>query len=301
MVGLLLAIVGVVVPIIWDLFRSSASLELKQTGRTTIIQRNDSFEKLHVEYDGKPIKELASVRFQLANTGSLPIRDSDLVAPPTVHFPNSHPVLDARIESTFPSNLSASITRGSDPTTVSVTFPLLNPGDNVQYVVLIGQTSPMNFTANARIVGLSKLKVVTQPDAPLRVERQRSWVVYPVGIFSIFLLLGVLVGLCDIPKERRFKKMVRENLFQIPEDLTTETATQFVSSNLSWTTASERKGVFAFLDTLPIGQPLANDERDRLARLMQDCSAAATSNVTMVIVVSIISLVGFSYVLVQFL
>jgi hypothetical protein len=132
MVGLLLAIAGVVAPILWDLLRSSASLELKQTGRTAIIQRNDSFDKLHVEYDGKAIQELASVRFQLANTGSRPIRDSDLVSPPTIHFPNSHPVLDARIESAFPSNLVASITRGADPTDVIITFPLLNPGDNIQ-------------------------------------------------------------------------------------------------------------------------------------------------------------------------
>ena len=218
-----------------------------------------------------------------------------------MHFPESYPVLDARIESFFPENLTASINLGANGT-VSLTFPLLNPGDNIRFVVLIADSSPIHFQADARVVGLSKMKVTTQPEEPAKAGRRISWVVYPVGLFSVFLLVVALVGiLSQFPKERRFKKMVRENQFQIPEGLLPDAAKQYVSSQLSWATDSDRKHPLNFLDSLPAGSVLAPEERGRLEQLMRESAAAATSNLTIGIVVVLISLIGCGYVLAQVL
>lgn len=299
--GLILAVLGVVSPIVWDLFRNSSALELRHTTRTTIIRRNENLDKLSVHYDGRPVKELVSLRFSLANTGSKPIREADLVAPPTIRFADSTPILDARIEHTYPSNLAAVMKVAQKPPGVSVTFPLLNPGDNLQFSVLIGDSAATKFEADARIVGVPDMKVVTHAEEPSRAVRHGSWTAYFVGGLGVCLGLIGMIGATDVPKERRLKKLLLQNEFHLPPGLTRDTAIPYVSTQLSWTTRAERSAVLVFLQSLPADRVLAPDEIDNTERLMRECSAAATPNLVMVIVVWTLAALGLTYAAVQLL
>jgi hypothetical protein len=77
-VGILLALVGIVFPIIWDRYRARSSLELQFISLTTLVEKSDQLDKLSIIYNGENLNQISRAEFILVNSGRVPIVETSL-------------------------------------------------------------------------------------------------------------------------------------------------------------------------------------------------------------------------------
>ena len=136
LIGLLLATVGLLIPIAWDYYRSRIRLELQHLTTSILVQPGANIEGLHISFASQVIPSLSQLEFVLLNTGSRPIRGEDLVSRPTLRFVDGVELLDVATQSVVPDNLQHTLTMDSVDRSVTLDFPLMNPGDRVRFTVL---------------------------------------------------------------------------------------------------------------------------------------------------------------------
>jgi hypothetical protein len=59
---IIIAILGVVIPIIWDRYKTRTSLELQYLASATIVEDSPALSKLQILYNGKPIKAISNIK-----------------------------------------------------------------------------------------------------------------------------------------------------------------------------------------------------------------------------------------------
>jgi len=296
--GLLIGIIGIITPILWDLWRGGASVELKQLEEVVIIQKQDYLKKLKILYDNTELKNLTRFRFILSNTGTKPIVEDDLIEPPMIAFKSGTKILDTEIDAIYPRNLDATVTRVDQDSSVQLEFPLLNPGDNITFSILIADYSGAPFDASARIVGVEELSMVRMVSEPERTEKPTHWSAYLVGILSFIFLVAALGLISVCRSEFSFKRTLEEGHSIIPQDANKEHLLNLVRSELSWTTPSERKPVLQYIENIS-NENITADDRHSIEELVKTVTQRATSNVTWAFVFAIFAAIGIAYVVYQ--
>ena len=256
-----------------------------------MIYKDRSLSKLRLLYDGRELGGITAMRFNLSNKGRRPITGTDLISPPEIRLADNTEILDSVVESVFPGNLSVSITQ---PTTscVRVSFPLLNPGDNLSFAILIADAQARDFVADARIVGIDQMRVERTSQKAAKTSGGRPWTRTLVGAFSTFMLLGALAGATDIPKEVRCKRRLRSKTPVIGAGATKQEALSAIQSELSWTTPGERKALQTYLNRISDEHRFTDDEAVQFMAIFANCAGTATSNIGMAIVCAVIGVFG---------
>lgn len=298
--GLVIATIGIVAPILWDQYKSRSSLELKYVSFTTLIKKIDRLEELTIVYDGKPLDQISSTEFILLNSGRTPIVESDLISPPEITFPTDIEILDVRTETLNPMNLEVNISQIESTNAIAITFPLLNPGDYVHFSVLTDSSS-ISFDATARIVGIGDLIVVQEAQATQAVERKIPSSVYLVGFFSGISLFAVFIGTGLAIKERRVKTALRTGSLKMPASGSPQIYLDFLNTQLSWTTSKERKPLIEFLNEVPEQRPLTTEEKEQLEGSFKHAVDSAVTNMPFAIFFLIIASGGIAYIVSQLL
>jgi hypothetical protein len=294
LLGLVLAAIGILAPIAWDLIKAKNALRLVYAGETILVSKSEGLKKLRLTYDGKELGSITAMRFSLANSGRRPITGSDLIAAPEIALQGKAEILDYVIESVFPNNLVVNLEK-SAPNAVRVSFPLLNSGDNVNFALLVADAKNQEFSASARIIGVDNLQLDRRSEEPARAKAGRSWTQWVVGGFSVFAVLISLACAADIRSEVRCKRKVSSQIGLFTVDMTKEEALGVLLKNLSWTTDVERKGISSFLQSLPSGGKLSSDDVAKATALFNACVQSATSNVGVSIVFFAIGVFGALY------
>jgi hypothetical protein len=119
--------------------------------------KGDVRERVELFFDKKKISDVSLVLFRIFNLGDIPIVQTDVLKPITVHFGEGAKILEATIESISPSNLDVhfSIKENS----LEISTPLLNSKESMTFKMLISQYSYIKI--DARIVGITEFKDVT--------------------------------------------------------------------------------------------------------------------------------------------
>jgi hypothetical protein len=161
-IGLIIGAVGVLAPISWDWYKSRSALELQLLSNSLLVSPVTGAEKLNFVYDGQPVTSLTRLEFGLANTGRTPIREADIVSPPVINLQPAK-IVDAQIGQLRPGNLQVQSTENNDGHSISLRFPLLNPGDSFHLTLLVSAGRP-EISSDARIAGISELGFVDRSD-----------------------------------------------------------------------------------------------------------------------------------------
>lgn len=237
--GLLLAALGVIAPIIWDWWskRSEITVETKQS--FTLLQKEKSIQKLEIFYGGKSVDSLAKTVLVLKNSGRTPISKDDVVAPLTLTFQKSE-VLEVIVMRQTPSNLNAAIT--TDGHNVAVTFQLLNPDDEIELSVLTNGENP-TFDAHARIKSISKILQTSLENQP-RVRWNAGVGPYVAGIFGIIFIFGGIGLLLEIPKKNMAKRLINHPQGPIATATSPDQIRDYVTTSLSFYSPRTRSRSF---------------------------------------------------------
>ena len=294
--GLLGTAIGIVVPIVWDQYKTKTALDLRQLSNSVVVSRSQDIEKLQFLYAGTPVPSLSRIELELKNTGRTPIRQADVVTPVVIHVRDA-PILDARISRVSPANLDVSQELSVIQDAVTLRFPLLNPND-AAYVTLLVATDHAEVSASTRIAGLDNLTFSISPTNLGSRREERGWPFYIVVAMSIFAILIFLLSLYMNGAESTIAKLVRAQVLTLPTfPMATEYISWFKQLFYPPKSSTELKPLERWIATLPQDVPLSIDQRlalhDQIRNALTNTSAALGA----MILFGILALIGTAYVI----
>lgn len=293
-VSILIGILGVIGPIGWDYYKTTSEIELRILEKSIVISKPQKLDGLVITYGGEALDELSKTTFSLSNTGRTPILKKDVASPVTLKFAKDSSIIDAKIDRMQPLDLGASLQFNRGDGMLTLEFPLLNPGDRIDFSVL-AKTSAVDFDAGGRIAGVSSLHVV-KDIAQTKVGKSLPWTVYPVGFFSVLLALVSIVGFSHAPAERRMKAKVNTGTFELPNLKTVDAWIEWVNADFYFTTKDERGALISLLRSLPPGNDFAADHGVVIFAAVQRMLSTMVPNFRMALIVLGIAAAGGWYV-----
>lgn len=286
-ISLLVAMLGVVVPIVWDYYSGRKGVSLTLISHSQVISSSNAVDGLEISYKGTKLSSLSRMTFLVENTGSKPILASDVVSPIKIQVSERSNVLDVIVDSRKPENLDVQTTSSSR--SVEVDFSLLNPGDTV-LVSLLVDSLDKEFKATARIADVKEINVNVEPLKTLTVWAL-LWI--PVGLLSLVLVLASSVGFIQYPQEVRVKRSIRKGLFAVPEFKSYEEAHEWVKGATAFITSSEREPIFDVLKELE--EQKTGFDQERILNVVRRAVLGSSNNLIMALVVSSIGIFGLYY------
>lgn len=293
--GVVVGILGVVGPIGWDYYKTRSELEFRLLESSVVIERPQKLAGLVVTYAGEEVQELSKALIAVTNTGRTPILKKDIVQPLSLRFTPESKLIDARIESSTPRDLGATLSLNRSDGSINLDVPLLNPGDQVHVSALAKSVKP-DFDVNGRVVGVGSLTVIKGLPATT-VAKATPWTVYPVGFFSLLLLgVSLFALLTHVPAELRAKKALRRKIFQMPALNSKGECLAWIDSHFFFTTSDERRPVKDAIAQLPDVPNFTTVHNQPLMNAVEMLVGNALSNVTVFFIIVAISAVGVWYV-----
>jgi hypothetical protein len=266
--GLILAALGIVAPIVWDHYKSHTALQIRLISSSRLVGGGPTIDKLQFSYGGRPVAALSKLVFVLVNSGRTPIRSSDIITPPTVTFPDAG-VLDTHIDNVNPSNLVSSPTVNPSGHSVAIAFPLLNPSDQIQFSLLVEADQP-HVDASARIAGLTVLEFIDQSGVAATTRRRIPATVWIVGVFTAFCLLFVFVAIHGSGEESVIKRIVESDLSLLPAGLKPGEYRTLLLGAFPSHKKNDMKAIERLLTSLPPEDAVAEDNFNKLRSLLRE-------------------------------
>jgi len=300
LLAMIVGVVGIIAPILWDRYRLRSAIELRCVSFQTLVGMSDQLENLTITYNGEALRQISKADFVVVNTGRTPVLEKDVVSPAQITFPRDVEVLAVKIEGQHPDNLGARVNLDRAGNAVVISFPLLNPDDYIRVAVFTNSKN-LSFDAKARIAGISGLSVTQRVPGAAKVVGNVPWTVYPVGIFSVlFLFVAVRVAIPDAIKHRRMKRSIQDSKFAIPDSGTPETYVSFVNRELSFVTPGERGALLGIIRSFPADKVLDSNQREQIRQAMVAMVGSAASSATTSVILAGIALGGLWYIFASF-
>ena len=297
--GLVLAALGIVTPIVWDRYKSATGIELRQVGSSILVGDAAGIDKLRFLYDGQEVSSVAKLDFALVNVGRSSVRLADIVASPTLSVSGGR-ILDVRITRVTPAALQVSSSIDNARQAVEIGFPLLNPEDMINFTVL---ASPATATvaASARIAGIRDLIYVPVEQAGNSVVTRLPWTFWIVASFTAFSWLVVLSAFFVLGKESQIEALAKRGALRFPETGKPEDFFAYLKSSFETEKKVELASVFSYLRALPSDQLLLPPQVQELRRQAFAAFSNRRAAKSAVLMVFGLALLGTWYVVSTFL
>jgi len=263
-IGLAVAIVGLVAGIGWDWYKEKRSLQLELISGVPIINPIETRpEGVQVTFRGVEVENASTLVFKLTNTGRTSILREEVREPVKIAFKDSR-VLDARIVSTSPPNLMVNVANDANAQAVTLDFDLINRGESVTISVLVTLIGN-NFTwdASSRIVGFSDLDIVL-PTRESQSKTPRVTVV-SVALASLYLMFFSGAAMWHARLQRRLSRAVKQGRITLPTNATADEMLSFITTVFGKFGAFRNTRILETLGHLQFDQPI--DEPTRVALL----------------------------------
>jgi hypothetical protein len=290
---IILAVLGVTVPIVWDYYKSTSAIDVQITGRSTIFSKPEKMDSLVITYNGEVLNELSKTTFSIVNSGRTPILKKDVALPISMQFEKTGNIIDAKIDNMHPTDLGASILFIKEKSVIVLDFPLLNPGDSIDFSILAA-TSNIKFDASGRIAGVASLLVkdISQEKA----GKRTPWVTYPVAIFSFILALATLGVFMQLPAEVKTRKKFKRGELIIPQFASIADYESWVNTTFSFTTVKERKTLIQIGYESLGGDNVFIQNDNKIFSAITEMLISSTSNLTTGLITLSITAWGVWYV-----
>ena len=296
--GLCLTAIGIVSPIVWDLYKGHSALELRLLSTSLVVSSSDSIKKLQFTYDGERVDSVSRLVFQLKNTGRTPIKAADVVASPAIKF-NGARVLEVNLIDRVPENLDVQLILPGERDSVSFLFPLLNPSDSAKASLLVATDKPA-FASTARIAGISKLDYAEESTSSGRKGRLASWQFVVSAVSTVLSFLLFLGGLVILGTESGIDEATRNGLIQVPSFANAGAVNEFLKKIPSVKT-TEIKGIAAAADKLRSDMPLSPKEQDTFRKDIVKALSDLSGSRVITVMFLIIAMTGLAYIFNSFL
>ncbi|WP_150775474.1 hypothetical protein [Pseudomonas fluorescens] len=150
---LTVAILGIVVPLVWQSDLSSKSMELRLSSSTSLEPPSKILD-LQVVLDGKKLETPYSSSLELVNTGSKTVLSSDFDKPIEILIGDGAKLVTARITDTTPNDIPAEISLSGN--VIRIAPHLSNPKDAISLSIITSGEKPV-YSTRGRIAGIQHI------------------------------------------------------------------------------------------------------------------------------------------------
>lgn len=189
-IGLILTLIGIVTPMIWDSYIHQSELEFRIDSLNSIFPDDPLLKDFMITYQGKPIKNLTRMDCAFINSGKTPITSEDIITEPKIIIPRESGIIAAILLSTDPRNLYADFPLNSSLNEITIKFNLLNPDDIIRLAIYLNGTSNELPTINARIKGVKEIQVVNNLPNLEKDSKQKKLI---EKLIIIFKYVGIII------------------------------------------------------------------------------------------------------------
>ncbi|QPR54863.1 hypothetical protein [Aeromonas allosaccharophila] len=285
--SLVITMLGVIAPIVWDYYVDQKGISLSVLSRSVIISPSKDIKGLEVSYKGTKLEYLSKTIFIMENTGNRPLLKAEVVSPVKIKILDDVNVLDTIVESQHPQNIDVSLIQRDG--IIDIDFLLLNPGDKIVFS-LLANTERINFDASARIAGVNELIVIDEPS-----EEGSAWGLLwtPVAVLSVILIFTSMSGFYQCPQEWRIKRSLNNHSFVIPDLYNIDEAKDWVVKNFYFMTTEELAPIISCLYRLDSKDSLLN--KGEIKRVVSIAVERSTKNLPIAIFIFLVGLFGLYY------
>jgi hypothetical protein len=150
---LTVAILGIVVPLIWQSDLSTKRMELRLSSSTSLEPASKILD-LQVVLDGKKLDAPYSSSLELVNTGSKTVLSSDFDKPIEILVGDGAKVVTARITDTLPNDIPAEISISGNA--IRIAPHLSNPDDSISLSIITSGEKPV-YSVRGRVAGIQHI------------------------------------------------------------------------------------------------------------------------------------------------
>lgn len=287
----------IIAPIVWDYTKGKSELQLQLLGKSTLIEKDKGLDKLRVLYGDQEVQKLTRFSLLLVNSGRSPIVKDDLVSPPRIAFNETSKILESAVDGRSYDNLQVSLEISPTKTSASLWFPLLNPNDHIQISFLVEGDNP-SFSSDARIKRIKELSFVDRRDELTTKRKTVSWLVYPVGFFTVLFLIVSFSMISDARKMCRVKRKYLLSGADIPVFTNTDDYIRFLAEDYHDVMGTTR--LKAAFDLLPTKE-LTPEQTEKIRGELKSILERQASSVGGAIVAFVFAALGVWYIASQIL
>ena len=274
-ITILLAVLAVITPVLWDVYMRKAALELHHLSSITLLD-DPNIEKLEIIYKGKSITNITKLSFLLKNSGKLPILREHIVEPIKISFSGIRKILDVNVSSTNPDNLELHYNISEKEDYITIDFPLLNPGDFAYFSVLASGPYSVDFKTSARIVNVKDIDIIRKVESTKK--KAFKWYTYMYWIVSIFYFLLAIVTGKSIRAEIRVKKIFNSEDFQIQKPSTKDEYEKLLKKYFSTRTKKEMADIKNLLLQIEPGANITDGKHQQIVDELHRVANAVSMN-----------------------
>lgn len=215
------AFLTIVVPILWDRYKTTAAISVEEVSITPIVNTDEAPAGLALTYAGEAVDTLTNVTFRLRNSGRAAFRAAQVVEPIQLRFLGAKKIFDLRVVDQAPRDLKIELTSSVPPEapSVIVRFPLLNPGDTVTFSVLVDQVNPRVITS-ARIEGVHEIEFVQDATGASAAQLRISWNLVAAALGVLFSFGFVAIAIASLSMQKIVIAQWKNGLFGFPMNAT---------------------------------------------------------------------------------
>jgi hypothetical protein len=293
-IGLVLAGIGIVSPIVWEIYKTKSAIELQHLS-TAILVEESNVEKLAILYAGKRIRSVSRFEFAIVNTGRTPIVSSEIMAKPQLKFSEGIEILEFRTEGRSPLNLDFQSTIDSSKRTLEIGFPLLNTSDFIRFSVIVGGSNPQ-FTAATRIKGINQLTV---SDRRKQVSEKSTTTSTTESLYVGLFWIGVAFFMSfvfgkDAVKERRVYERLRSNTLFPPAEATKTQYLDFLNQTFAYRIQGEIRPIKGMIGALEDG-PFSQEARAAADGAVKELLKQKDAGLALMIIFGVSGTIGLGY------
>lgn len=292
---IVIGILTIIAPIAWDYAKNHSQLQLQLLSQSVLIEKEKGLDKLRVFYDDQEVQKLTRFSFLLMNAGRTPILQQDLVSPPRIVFTVESKILEFKTESLSYDNLQVTYTPNAENNVLSISSPLLNPNDHIQFSILVEGADPA-FHCDARVKNIKELQYVDRRSELTSKRSRVSWLVYPVGFFTIMFAIVPFGMIGDAKKVRKVKARFLDGSEDIPTYTNSDDYIRFLADEFHDIMGTARlKTAF---DLLP-SKELSPKQIGRIRAELKQLLDRADSTIGGIIVSVVFAALGLWYIINQ--
>lgn len=298
-IGLVLAALGIISPIIWDLYKGKTELTLTCEDFYPIVERKENVKELHVLYENKPVESVTRASFTIKNTGRKSLEKEDIKTPIKISFNGK--ILKYNIVKMFPEKGEYDVSIINENTVVT-SFNLMNSGDYISIALLL-DSSKTDFDATTRIVGVEKLKIVNdaKEDKKWNFSRRLGITGYIVLLASsISLFVVIFLAYPEVFYESALKSKLSSAIILLKSNTSVKEIKSYLSFLFFTKTRKQLTEINKILNEYKDDDILVEDSVNRIRQIVTSLANESSGAKEAGAFFTVLAIIGFSYVVWKF-
>jgi hypothetical protein len=269
-VSLVVAVLGICVPIAWDYYKNKSDLAMLEVGKLPLLVQDGSLKKVRIYYGTNEVNQITRFNFLFENTGRTPIQDRDIVIPIQICLSNGCEFIDASIDKVEPPSVAASTEMTSSNQILLLKFPLLNPSDKISFSGLVSGSNPV-VKLQARVVGVRDVHFVDETSQNQKSFKLSSILPIIVSVATVILLSFLKAARGELRQAQTGMLILESDSERLSKFTKKSDFLNYINGRLDpFLLRIDKRQIIRKIEMLVAGEGVTEEVKPRVLRIIKD-------------------------------